>query len=180
MRSIYLFLLLGMGLLSACSPRLTPFTRDLYESQKWSDDDLKRIQFYLSEDLTIYRNVDESNGTRIAGGEIKVVNGKKVEQVFFPRGTPGVFLKRPKEDHFAISFESKGDTHFLMFGPNPKRGGDYMLLASEWDRRSGKVTYAGEKFYTQSDEVPRLLVNLKYTGYNKTEARTAKGRTVKN
>lgn len=179
MSRICLFFLTAAALLSACSPQLSVFNRKLYEEQKWSDDDLKRIQFYLSDDLTIYRFLDEEGGATITSGEIKIVDGRKTEQIYFKSGTPGVFLSRPKDEHFAISFEDKDETHYLTFGPNPKYGGQYMLLASEWDKRSGKVTYAGKKFYTSSAEIPRLLVNLKKVSYNKTEGRTAGGRTVK-
>ena len=57
-RALFL-LLLATGLFSSCSPQLSVFDRKLYEQQNWSDDELKRIQFYLSEDLTIYRYLDE-------------------------------------------------------------------------------------------------------------------------
>jgi len=180
MQRIYLFSLLAIGLFSSCSPQLSVFDRKLFETQNWSDDELRKIQFYLSEDLTIYRFLDEKGGSTITSGQIKIVDGRKTEQIFFPSGTPGVFLFRPKDEHFAISFENKGDTHYLTFGPNPRYGGQYMLLASEWEKRSGKVTYAGQKFYTSSDAIPRLMVNLKKTTYNKTEGRTAGGRSVKN
>ena len=93
-------------------------------------------------------------------------------------GTPGVFLFRPKEDHFAVSFESKDDTHYLMFGPNPKMDGEYMLLASEWNRRAGTVTYANEKFKTTSSEIPRLLVSMKYRNVRRVEERNAGGRKI--
>lgn len=179
MQRVYLFSLLAAGLFSSCSPQLSVFNRKLYEEQNWSDDQLKRIQFYLSEDLTIYRFLDEESGAIITSGEIKIVDGRKTEQIYFPNGTPGVFLFRPKDDHFAISFESKGDTHYLTFGPNPKYSGQYMLLASEWDKRSGKVTYAGKKFYTSSREIPRLMVNLKRVNKSTTEGRKVGGRTVK-
>ena len=179
MLRISLFSLLAIGLLSSCSPQLSPFDRKLYETQDWSDSELKRIQFYLSQDLTLFRYLDEEGGTTITSGQIKMVDGRKTEQIFFPQRTPGVFLFRPKDEHFAVSFEDKGDTYYLTFGPNPKYGGQYMLLATEWDRKTGKVTYAGKKFYTSSAEIPRLLVNLKRESRNTTEGRTAGGRTIK-
>ena len=179
MRLAYSAAFAAATLLTSCSPQLTFFDKPLYETQNWSDDDLKRIQFYLSEDLTLYRYLDEEGGTTITSGQIKMVDGRKTEQIFFPQRTPGVFLSRPKDEHFAISCEDKGSDYYLTFGPNPKYGGQYMLLATEWDRKTGKVTYAGKKFYTSSAEIPRLLVNLKKTSYNKTEGRTAGGRTVK-
>lgn len=178
MRYLYFTLLAGFFLLGACSPQYTTFSSDLYHSYKWSDEDLQHIQFYLSDDLVISRNIDEEKGATIAGGEIKIVNGQKVEQIRFKNGTPGVFLFKPKDENFAISFEDKDDTHYLVFGPNPKYDGKYMLLATEWKNRQGKVTYAGNKFYTNSEVVPRLLVDLKRSGYSKTEIRTARGRKI--
>jgi hypothetical protein len=178
MRTLYALLVGGVLALSSCSPQLTTFTEDLYESYKWSDEDLKKVQFYLSDDLVIYRDLEKDAGVEIARGEIKVVDGKKVEQIRFKAGTPGVYLFKPKDDNFAISFENGDETHYLVFGPNPKYSGRYMLLASEWDRRRGKVSYAGEKFYTTSAVVPRLLVDLKKTGYRKTESRTVGGRRI--
>jgi hypothetical protein len=177
MRYLNLFLFANIFLLFSCSPTLTPFTRSLYDKNNWSDSDLKRIQFYLSDDLIIFRNVEEGT-SQIAGGEIKMVNGIKTEQIKFKRGTPGVFINRPKEDHFAVSFEAGDDTRFLMFGPNPKRAGEYMLLASEWNRRSGKVTYSGEKFQTSAGSIPQLMVNMKYKNDRIVENRKAGGRRV--
>lgn len=164
--------------LSSCSDRLTPFTKELYQSQNWTDKDLTRIQFYLSEDLVLFRDFVERGGSRISGGEIKVRNGRKVEEITIRARTPGVFIQRPNSDHFAVSFEDGEDARYLMFGPNPKRGGTYQLLASEWNRRSGKVTYAGEKFRTQSDAIPSLLVDVDYKNTRKVSRKTASGRRV--
>jgi hypothetical protein len=177
MRTLNLLFFGTLFTLFSCSPTLTPFTRSLYDKNNWSDSDLKRIQFYLSDDLIIYRNVEEGT-SQISGGEIKMINGVKSEQIKFRKGTPGVFINRPKEDHFAISFENGDDTRFLMFGPNPKRDGEYTLLASEWNKRSGKVTYSGEKFKTISDYIPQLMVNMKLKKQYSEENRRAGGRKV--
>jgi hypothetical protein len=177
MRYQKLFFFATICTMFSCSPTLTPFTRNLYDKNNWSDSDLKRIQFYLSDDLIIYRNIEEGS-SQINGGEIKMVDGRKTEQIKFKSGTPGIFLSRPKEDHFAVSFEDGDDTRYLMFGPNPKRNGEYTLLASEWNRKSGKVTYAGEKFNTSSYEIPQLMVNMKYKNSRTVENRKAGGRRV--
>ena len=178
MRNVFLTLLVGMLALGACTPQLTTFSEELYDSYKWSDADLRKVQFYLSDDLVIYRNLEKDAGVEINSGEIKIVDGRKVQEIRFRAGTPGVFLNRPKEKNFAISFENGDDSHYLVFGPNPRYNGRYMLLASEWNRRRGKVTYAGQKFYTTSPDIPRLLVDLEQVGYRKRETRTVEGRRV--
>ena len=87
--------ILALIILSSCSSRLTPFTQDLYEENGWTDSDLKKIQFYLSEDI-ILRRVVTKGSSSITSGKIKIVNGQKIEETKIRKGTPGVFLVSPK------------------------------------------------------------------------------------
>ena len=174
------FLVAVLFMLSSCSPRLTPFTQDLYEENDWSDKDLGRIQFYLSEDIILRRGISSGSST-ISSGKIKVVNGKKIEETKIRKGTPGVFLFQPKDNRFAISFES-GDKKYLIFGPSKRFDGKYTLRAAEWDRenKQGQVTYNGKKYFTPSKSAyAALMVDLKKVGNSSIKSRTAKGRTVK-
>jgi hypothetical protein len=165
-------------LLTSCAPQLSSFTRTLYDDQRFSDSDLKRIQFFLSEDLVLYRYLDEKGEFEIKEGSVRVRNGRKTEEIIIKRGTPGVFIARPESDHFSISFEEADDSKFLTFGPNPKNGGVYELLASKWTRGTGTVTYANAKFNTYSDAIPRLMVDLKKSQYRSSESTRASGRRV--
>ncbi len=174
-----IILVSALILLCGCSPRLTPFTLDLYDEYGWSDDDLKKIQFYLSEDIILRRGVSEG-ASSINSGKIKIVNGKKIEETIIRKGTPGVFLFRPKEDRFAVSFEP-GDHRFLIFGPSKKRDGKYTLRATKWDKeqRQGQVSYDGKKYFTPTKSAYAILmVDLEKAGTTKIKSRTAKGRTV--
>ncbi len=180
MKYFSLLILLGLIGLSSCSPRLTPFTQDLYYENGWTDNDLEKIQFYLSEDIILRRGVSEGTST-ISSGKIKIVNGKKIEETRIRKGTPGVFLFRPKEDRFAISFES-GEKRYLIFGPSQRRDGKYTLRAAAWDKSKdqGEVTYNGKKYYTPTKSAyATLMVDLKKIGSSTIKSRTAKGRTVK-
>ncbi|MEL6390139.1 MAG: hypothetical protein AAFQ02_08235, partial [Bacteroidota bacterium] len=124
-------------LLTSCSTNYKYFTQNLYNDYKWSDTELERIQFYLSEDIVLYRRL-AGEDTEITRGRIRVVDGSEVEEVIIEKGTPGIFVQSPKQNRFAISFDP--DTNdFLMFGPNPKANGKYVLLAKDWSRRVGKV-----------------------------------------
>ncbi|MEM1319957.1 MAG: hypothetical protein AAGG75_06840 [Bacteroidota bacterium] len=165
--------------LSSCSPKLTPFTQRLYEENRWTNEELKRIQFYLSEDIVLRREVS-GGSSEIISGEIKMVDGQKVEEIVIRKGTPGVFVFSPKSERFAVSFEGGSDERYLMFGPNPKNGNRYALLASNWRRRRGQVTYDGRKYYTPGESAyASLLVDLKRVRKVSVKSRTAKGRTVR-
>lgn len=172
-----IFLFGSLFVVVGCSPRLSPFTQQLYDSNNWTEDDLRQVQFYLSDDVVLRREATSGN-SRIEGGEIKMVDGRKVEEIVIRKKTPGVLVFMPKEKRFAVSFETSDD-RFLMFGPNPKAGNRYILLASEWKRNRGKVTYDGKPFYTPSSSAyAALMVDLKKVRKVSVKSRTAKGRKI--
>ncbi|MEM6964170.1 MAG: hypothetical protein AAF573_05340 [Bacteroidota bacterium] len=173
-------LTLGIFLMSSCKTKLTPFTQQLYEEQQWTDEELKRIQFYISEDIVLFRELRKGD-SRIVSGEIKIRNGRKVDEVVIKKGTPGVLLFRPNEDKFAISFEEGNDERYLVFGPSRKRGrnGKYGLLSKDWGRRFGKVTYGGRIYNATSNSAyAALMVDLKRLKDTEVRSRVAKGRKV--
>ena len=172
---IMVLLLLG---LSSCSSKLTPYTERLNDSYRWTDRQLKNIQFYLSEDIVLWRDLGSSK-TRVSNGQIKIVDGRRVEQIVFKKGTPGVFVFSPSADKFAISFEDSNDK-FLMFGPNKKMSGRFVLLAKEWKQGMGKVTYDDQVWQTSSESAySALLVNLKKANNRSYKKKTVSGRKVK-
>ena len=178
---VFSFSVLGLFLFTSCAPKLTPFTQRLYEEQQWSDDELKKIQFYTSDDIILYRELSKGE-SRIVAGEIKIRNGKKVDEVVIKEGTPGVLLFRPRENKFAISFEAGNDDRFLIFGASERRGGQYRLQAKNWKRRrDGTVTYEGKTYYTTTESAyATLMVDLSRIRETEVRSRVAKGRTVNN
>jgi len=171
-----LFLFLALG---ACSPKLTPFTQDLYEDFGWSENELQKIQFYLSRSITLRREFSKGS-SEIVSGKIKMVNGRKVEEVVISAGTPGVVLFQPKTNRLAVSFEDGGTERFLMFGPNPKANDKFVLLASSWDRGKGKVTYENKSWSTPTESAyAALMVDLRKIRQTRVNSRRASGRSVK-
>ncbi len=171
-------LALGMSFLTACGPTLTPFTQRLQDQYDWTDSELKRIQFYVSRDIVLRR---EATGGRseIIGGEIKVVDGRNIDQVVIRKGTPGVLLFQPKDNRFAVGFEASSDSKYLIFGPSPRAGERYVLLASQWQRRGGTVTYDGRKYRVESESAyASLMVDLKKIRKVDVKNRRATGRRV--
>lgn len=174
----FFFLLLSGSLFTSCSPTLSPFTQRLYDNYRWSDDELKRIQFYVSDDIVMRRELGNGS-TEIISGKVRVVNGREVEEIVIRRGTPGILMFKPKENRFAVSFEDGGEERYLVFGPNPKASDRYVLLASEWRKRGGTVTYDGRKFDVDADDAfATLMVDLKKFNKLSVESRTAGGRKI--
>ena len=153
-------------------------TQDLIDQYQWSESDLKKIQFYTSEDIILKRQ-RSGNMSQITDGEITVIDGQKLEEVVIKKGTAGVLLFQPKANRLAISFDAKDDSKFLMFGPNPKANDRYMLLASEWDRQRGKVTYGDKKYWINANQLlASLLIDIKKINKVDITSDNPTGRTI--
>ncbi len=173
----YTWLAFVAVLLSSCGPTYRPFTKDLQDSYEWSESDLKHIQFYLSRDIVLQRNLRKGESV-IKEGKIILRDGRRVEEIVIREGTPGLLLFMPKENRMAVSFE-EGKDRFLMFGPHPKWDGRYMLLGSSWDRSQGEVTYRGKKYRTSSrSAMASLMVDLDRVSSVSAKRRVAKGRRI--
>jgi len=166
-----------MSCLFNCSPRLSPFTEDLQQENGWTEADLKKIQFYVSKDIRLYRDF-QSGQSKIEDGKVRMINGRKVEEIIISSGTPGVMVLNPKSNRIAISFEDS-DKRFLMFGPNPKFGDKFVLLAKEWKKSGGTVSYDGRPYQTDSDSAfSALMIDLKKIKRTKVNSRVARGRKL--
>jgi len=174
----YAIIAIFILILGACSPSLSPFNQRLIDQNGWQEEELKEIQFYLSRDIVLYRDYKQS-ASKIESGEIKMINGRKIEEVKIPKGTPGVALFQPKNNKLAVSFENKGTDKFLIFGPNPKRGNKYVLLATDWKNKRGTVKYDDKTYSTNVESsYATLLVDLKESKKIKVNSRSAKGRKI--
>jgi hypothetical protein len=165
-----------LTIISSCSPRLSVFTYEIYRSGSWSERDLKRVQFYVSNDIVLRRNIGNSSA-RIESGKIKIIDGTRWEEIIIRAGTPGVLVFAPDNERLAISFES--DNRYLMFGPKSK-GGEYVLLASKWERDRGLVKYGEETYETPSSSAYAFLqVDARHVNQSSSNRRVAKGRSVR-
>ncbi|MBK6609536.1 MAG: hypothetical protein IPI59_09305 [Sphingobacteriales bacterium] len=164
--------------LSSCSRNYVPFTEKLYTENSWSESDLQRIQFYLSDDIVIYRQLKESS-SEIISGKIKMEQGRQIEEITIQRGTPGVLLYTKGKNSFAISFEEGQDSCYLTFGPNPNYGNQYRVLANDWTKKVGTVHYAGKQYQTRPFSIDAyLMVDMKKINKLDIDRRKAKGRKI--
>jgi hypothetical protein len=174
---IFTFLL---AFLCSCSKNLTPFNQRLYEKYKWTNEDLKALQFYISEDIVL-RKKTEFTEAQIKDGVLEINKEKSGELIKIKAGTPGVFLFSPKSNRFAISFNDDGDQNkYLMFGPNEKLDGNFAILAKDWQKNMGTVTYNNELYnLSAKDAYCTLMVDIKRASNVNFEAKTEKGRRIK-
>jgi len=172
-----ILLLIPIMILSSCKT-LVPFTNSLNTDNSWDEYDLRQIQFYLSNTITLYRQLNNSE-TKIESGVIKTVDGKKVEEVIIKKGTPGIVTTLVDKTKMSVSFEID-DNHFLTFGSYKNRAGRYYLMLKEYkkDRRS-KVTYVQKEFFISNESLQSFLqVDMKRIKKEERDQRVAGGRKL--
>jgi hypothetical protein len=175
MKKAFLFLALA-SMLGSCK-NLVPYTDAMKKNHNWTNDQIKGIQFYVAHDIILRREL--ANGSsEIVHGTIKMVDGRKVDEVLIRAGTPGVVTQIPNDTKLMVSFEM-GDEHSLSFGVNPTAGEKYVLLASEWRNGQGKVHYSGDEYYTDPDSRNAyLMVDLRRIDKMELKQHVAKGRKI--
>jgi hypothetical protein len=175
MKKILLFAAIAI-LFSSCK-NLVPYTDSMKKKYGWNEDQIKRIQFYVSHDIVLHRELTKGS-TEIVQGKIKTIHGSKVDEIIIPTGTKGVVTEIPRENKLLVSFEL-GDDHYLSFGVNPNASDKYVLLATDWKNEMGKVHYAGNEYYTTPDsKYAYLLIDLRKIENSELRQRVAKGRKV--
>ena len=176
MRNLIFFVTLTV-FLSSCK-NLVPYTDAMKKKYNWSDEQVKRIQFYVSHDIILHRELSQGS-TDIVQGKIRTINGRKVDEILIREGTPGILTEIPKQNKMLVSFEVSDD-HYLSFGVNPNVGEKYVLLASEWNNGMGKIHYSDKEYYTDPDsKYAFLLVDMRKIQKMDIKQRVAKGRKVK-
>lgn len=100
---------------TGCGRTMIPFTAELRAEHNLSDADVKNLQFYLSDDITLRREL-ESGSRQVTGNHrLLLVSGKTVEEVSVAGGTPGVAVS-VTDERIAVSFEPGSSLTFSTTG----------------------------------------------------------------
>lgn len=129
--------LFALSLASCSIPALTPAVR---QRHALTDDDLRRIQFYTSDEIALRRELPAQDKAQ-DGNALVVRDGVLVEEVIIPARTPGMAL-RIEGDYILIGFSPSAPAQSLWFGLKPAAGSppdlrNYELvhLANEWNEQ---------------------------------------------
>jgi len=111
--AVFLLVVLASLLCTACGARMVALTQEIRYQNNLTDEELKSLQYYLSDDVTL-RRVVESQDRRITGGHrLQLVAGKMVEEIVIEKGTPGVAVS-VGPDAIAVSFEPDAALQFSL------------------------------------------------------------------
>jgi hypothetical protein len=161
--------------LSSCSPKV-PYTSYLATKYQLTEADLKKVQFYTSEDI-ILSTKESSSKTETENGNIVVSSNTAEDQIIIKKGTPGILEKQVGTDKVYISFEV-GEGKFLVFGSTGQRE-PFRLQAENWNEGKGKLTYGGKTYYASGySGTAHLLVYIKKFQKKKSNQKVVEGRKV--
>lgn len=165
-------LLLAM---QSCAPKV-PFTMAIQEKYKLTDTDIKKIQFYTSDDIVLYK-AESASKTETTGGEVVVTNKSQEERLLIKKGTPCVVVKIEGKDKLYLGFDA-GDGKMLLF--SGRTGNDpFKLKAEEWVNNRGKLTYDGKTYYASASSASTYIeFRLKKLEQYKQKQTVVKGRKL--
>jgi hypothetical protein len=131
---------------TGCATQKVAFTQGIRTQYDLGSEDLKNLQYYVSDDITLQREFRREEGEISTSHKLVTKESGLVEQVIIRARTPGVATE--VEDTFlAVSFEPGVS---LMFGSpptdwDPER--KYRLVAKRWTITYGEIDYGGKTFH---------------------------------
>ena len=164
-------------LFSSCSSTRIPFTSELKKELNLSEEDIKGIQFYVSDNLILFKqNISETNQTNETG-KILLNSKNIINQIIIKRRTKGIVTNIVGNDIALVSFEI-GNNKDIVFGTKSGQG-EYRLMSKEWDKTQAKINYGGQSYWT-GNGANSVYLEIKVKSINKLirKTRVVSGRKI--
>jgi hypothetical protein len=150
----FAFLFLG-----ACATPYAPFTEPMLSEFKLDSKNIKNVQFYLSDEILLFKIEGEQSMGKEDGAFVKSDGGIS-EKVSIKRSTPCIVERIDKEGFFYVRFEEGKDKVLKFQKADNKR---YYLYTEIVDNRH-QVSYGGELYYVNSPSlISFIAVKVKDT-----------------
>lgn len=141
-KTIFILSLMAISF-AGFSQKLVPFTTNLMEKYGLTKEDLRQVQFYISEEIIMEKELTGKKN-EIASGKIKTFSDKRVDEIVIKRKTPCLVVDTNSKGNLKVSF-SENNEKTLNFGSTPETI-RFVLFAEKWNGRVGVVNYGGEKY----------------------------------
>ncbi len=178
MRTLKLFAVMAFSiLLNACSPKI-PFTQAIRDQYRLTPEELKGIQFYISDPVILRRGELNENQKTTEDGKLIVQSGKSIDQITIKSNTSGAAEQVVDLKTISISFE-EGPEKYLVFSSAKNRNGFYSLQALSWENGRGQLNYGGQTWNAvPGSDQAILLFKMKSIKKLRVNEKVAKGRKV--
>jgi hypothetical protein len=102
------------ALLGGCAGRQVPLTAELRSEHRLTNDDVRRLQLYVSDDIKLRRELEE-HGRSIDGGKLRLTSGKSIDEVVIPKKTPCV-AQDVSSEAITVAFDDGSTLTFALPG----------------------------------------------------------------
>ena len=134
---------------------LVPFTYQLQIKNRLTEDELKKLQYYVSDTITLNREVTSIDPNQIINGKLISKSGKIIDEVIVNALTKGIALGNSKFV-IAISFEEGNSFNFGVVDEFDQRA--YGLFARSWSGKIGIIDFAGFQYSAINESYKATLL----------------------
>lgn len=149
-----------------------PFTRDLYNRLKAYNIYIKKVQFFIDQQVVLNRYIDV-NKAEIKSGVVKFENGRYTNEIVVPALTPCV-VDSVDYDGFRVSFE-KGSLNNFKFINNKYSPDFFVFTGTNWKEGTAEVYY-DKQIYRAScancSSISEVKLMVKQSDMDKSEKKT--------
>ncbi len=145
--------ILALSALGGCASYV-PFTHELRTEHGLTDEEVKNLQFYVSHEVTLRREV-ESGGRKVTPGhKLLLISGKQIEEVVIGAKTPGVAVKvGPRA--IAVSFQPGTALIFAIKGSRLALEGGFLRPVAREEFAGQPITsFLGQSFAKPPNPFP--------------------------
>ena len=157
---------------SSCSKKMA-FTSELKKKYGFTDDQMKKIQFYTSSKI-ILKRIENDSSIHVSDGKVLINESKHDADIKVPKNTLCIITSIIDSTRFLVSVEDK---HVLMFGKNEE--GQYGLVAKQWDGDDGVIRYENKTYSVKDGKKMFLMFKMEKSKDNKSTGRTVDGKRVR-
>ncbi len=157
----------------------TPFTKELRQQIENNHLDIKKVQFFVDQELVLHRSLGTQKSD-IKSGVILFEKGQYINEVVIPKHTPGV-CEVINGNSLQVSFELQNNN--IEFGPGGLNNTYFTLYARNWTGGTADITYDNKNYKLQcatcynAGDV-KLLVRKSEADKLERSKRTVEGRKV--
>ncbi len=159
-----------------------PFTREIYTKLLTNRIDIKKLQFFVDQELVLSRGLDNGK-IEVTSGVLKILNGKYINEIIIPIYTPGV-CELVEGDGLRVSFEKGGQT-FKFLNSRQYSPENFIFTGTNWKDGSCEVDYDNNKYRVNcgscaSVSDAKLVIKQSDIDKNDTKSRRIGGNIITN
>ena len=158
---------------------MIPFTRELYNRLRISNQDIRKLQFFVDQTLILSRGLSQD---KLYIDQGKVINqfGVNENKIELSALTPGI-VEAIEPDGLRVSFESANNN--LKFINNKYSPDFFIFSGTNWENGTAEVAYKGTTYRAScgtcgSVADAKLVVRRKDVMAGETKTITLPGRTI--